>query len=168
MSDTATPGPSVRPRFPGWIKLLLAVSVVLMLSGLVLPLVMPSQPTTPRSGISSFSNEGRSADEPAPAEWSQAVFRLGFSFFVAFVAAYALRTVFKLALLFAGFIALLLFGLQYAGMVDIKWAAMEREYGQVSGWLSSQFSSVKAFATGYLPSGSAAAFGFVSGFRKAG
>jgi len=174
MSHTTAPGAS-KPRFPVWIKLLLAASVVLMAGGLAMPFLVGGEARPSGGGVSALSNtlsEGGTGaatggDEPKSA-WSPAVFRLGFSFFVAFVAAYALRTVFKLALIFAGFVALILFGLQYAGLVDVKWGAMEGQFDDASGWISSQFASVKAFVTGYLPSGGAAAVGFVTGARKGG
>lgn len=151
--------------FPLWIKFLLGSAIILMAAGLAMPLLAP-EPPAPSGTLSALSSTPSARDDSDLAAWSPAVFRLGFSFFVAFAAAYALRTVFKIALLVVGFAALLLFGLQYAGLVEVKWSAMEVEYDQASSWISTQISSAKAFAMGYLPSGGAAALGFITGFRK--
>ncbi len=155
-----------RRGLPGWVKVLLGVSVVLMAAGVIMPLVAPAPKPSAvgalATGLAGEAGSGGAAASP----WSPAVFALGFSFFVAFAVAYAIRTFVKMALIAAGFMALFLFGLQYSGMIEVKWAAMEKKYDQGSSWISEQTKSFTAFITGALPSAGAAAAGLVAGFRK--
>jgi len=99
-------------------------------------------------------------------EWSPTIFRLGFSFFVGFAIAYALRSFMKISLITIGVVLLGLFGLQYAGIVDVNWQAMEAHYDTAAEWLGNQTQSFTAFVQGYLPSAGMAGFGFVTGFRR--
>ena len=155
---------------PLWVKAMLAGSVVCMTAGVVLPLVMHTPPAPP-AGMSAMTNSLASGGSPAESSggaafWSPAVFKLGFSFFVGFSVAYALRSFLKFALLSFGFMFLVLFGLQYAGLIEVKWALMERQYDGASTWLSEQTKSFTAFIAGALPSAGAATTGLVAGFRR--
>jgi uncharacterized membrane protein (Fun14 family) len=163
---SGTDSNSVKPRFPAWVKVMLLGAVALMATGLIVPLVTHSPPPANSVGTLSSSLATSDSTPSSGASWSPAVFKLGFSFFVGFVVAYALRWFLKVALLAAGFMALLLFGLQYAGMVDIKWGAMEKQYDAGSGWVSRQTESFTSFVTGALPSAGAAAVGLFAGVRR--
>lgn len=106
-------------------------------------------------------------DEPTSLEtFSPAVFRLGFSFFAGFAMAYAVRQFVKITLLIAGVILLGMFGLQYAGVVQIDWHAIEGKYDSIAAFLGEQTKSFTAFVSGYLPSATSAAAGAFIGFRK--
>jgi uncharacterized membrane protein (Fun14 family) len=154
----------------GWAKALIIVSVVLMAAGVAAPLVMgkPSSPAPGGIGIQSLGagNPLGAQDAQGAPDFSPAIFRLGFSFFVAFTLAYALRAFFNIALIFIGMAFLLLFGLQYAGLIEVKWGVMEREYDGMSAWLQNQTKTFATFVTGYLPSAGAGAAGLVAGFRR--
>lgn len=106
--------------------------------------------------------------EPAPVAdpWSPAIFRMGFGFFVGFAMAYALRSFVKVTIVSAGVFFLLLFGLQYAGLVEVKWAAMADRYDSLQEWLLAQVGGFQAFVTGYLPSAGAALAGLGLGFMR--
>ena len=195
MSDANETGSSSRGeaqvsplrRIAGWKKALLALSLVLMASSGGLwgvshfarvdekPAAAPAtRPGTPVPGVHGLVATPKTAETPEPAEetpepaadWYPAVFRLGFSFFVGFCIAYALRAFFKVSLAAIGVILLALFGLQYAGVVQVDWSAMGRHYDGVVGWLAGQFSGFKNFVTGYLPSAASAGVGLFAGFRR--
>lgn len=125
---------------------------------------MPGDPAA--GGESGSEGEGREGGERPIDVWSPAVFRLGFSFFVGFCIAYALRTFVKASLVVIGVMLLALFGLQYAGVIDVDWSAMEGHYQRLTAKLSAQTASFQRFITGYLPSSASAALGLVVGFRR--
>jgi len=118
------------------------------------------------TGAMSGAGDAAPAEPSALEAWSPAVFRLGFSFFVGFCIAYALRAFLKIALIGAGVILLALFGLQYAGVIDVDWAGMERHYDAAMNWVKAQATSFHDFVTGYLPSSASAAGGLFMGFRR--
>ena len=173
--QSGSPRPPRRP-LARWRKVSLAVALAIMVAGLGLwayaALSADEAPAT-RSGAaapSSFSptSGGEPAEaEPSPvAQWSPAIFRLGFSFVAAFCMAYALRTFARIAAVVIGSALLLLVGLHYSGLVEVRWDAMEERYNGLSGWLGAQTKSFAALVTGYLPSAAAAAAGFVAGFTR--
>jgi len=133
-----------------------------MAVGVILPLVRREPPQSIGALTNSLATEAPATSE----DWSPAIFRLGFSFFVGFVVAYALRWFLKTALLAAGFMALLLFGLQYGGLIEVKWGAIEDKYEEGSGWVSRQTESFQALVTGALPSAGAAGFGRRANSRR--
>ncbi|MBT8486809.1 MAG: hypothetical protein HKO59_03265 [Phycisphaerales bacterium] len=101
-----------------------------------------------------------------PPDWAPVIFRLGFSFFVGFAIAFAARRFLRLAIMVAGFALMLLFGLQYAQIIDVNWAIMETHYDSLTGWLGHQTSSFTRFISGYLPSSAMAVVGLATGFKK--
>jgi uncharacterized membrane protein (Fun14 family) len=174
-------------RIAGWKKALLALSLVLMASSGGLwgvdhlarvdekPAAAPTtRPGAGVPGVHGLVAAPKTAELPPPAEeapeagadWVPAVFRLGFSFFVGFCIAYALRAFFKVSMVAIGLILLALFGLQYAGVVQVDWSAMGRHYDGVMSWLAGQVAGMKSFVTGYLPSAASASAGLFAGFRR--
>ncbi len=136
-----------------------------------------------RGGIPLTSGFLPSGSDPAPGEpggapagtpveleqrdyVSPAVFRAGFSFFVGFAIAFALRQFVKVSVVALGLFFLALFGLQYAGLIEVKWGVLEERYEAAGGWLASEFDSFRSFMTGYLPSAALATAGFAAGFAK--
>ena len=97
---------------------------------------------------------------------SPALFKLGFGFFIGFSMAYAVRTFMKVSLVAAGFFAMLLFGLQYAGIIEVNWSVMADRYDSVAGWIGAQTQSFGAFVSGALPGTGAALAGGVIGLRR--
>jgi uncharacterized membrane protein (Fun14 family) len=122
-----------------------------------------------------FTLPGQTPDAPEPTPeasdrpidlYSPAVFRLGFSFFAGFAMAYALRQFVKVTLVVAGVILLGMFGLQYAGLIDVNWSAIEGKYDSIAGFFRRETESFTKFVSGYLPSATSAAAGAFIGFRK--
>lgn len=164
---------------PGWVRALVLVSVLVMAGGAALGVAArvtggerAGAGELP-AGASGFDITGRGDGAAAGdtggswmREWSPAIFRLGFSFFVGFAIAYALRTFVKLSLVVVGLFALLLFGLEYAGLLEIRWGAIGEKYDSIAAWASGQFESFRTFITGELPSAGAAVAGLALGFRR--
>lgn len=166
---------------PLWLKALVALSVLLMVGGVVLGVMGGSADPAPAIDAgdpSALVNSFGASDgaPPAPSEggagedwmnqWSPTIFRLGFSFFVGFAVAYAVRTFIKLSVVAVGFMLLLLFGLQYAGIIEVNWGRIADHYDSFGSWFSAQFSSLSAFIAGELPSAAAVTAGLVLGFRR--
>jgi uncharacterized membrane protein (Fun14 family) len=172
MTDTS-PTRVVNKSTPLWAKIVLLLAVVCIASGIALPYLVKPEPT-PASALTNSLNNSLSASGAEPIfaqdhwtkDWSPAIFRLGFSFVVGFAVAFALRWAVKTALIVAGLFALAVLGLQYSGLVDVKWGMIENHYDEASSWLSSQTKSFTAFITGALPSGASAAAGLFAGFKK--
>lgn len=169
-------GPSRRP-LARWRKVSLAAAIVVTVIGLGLwayaALTAGDAPAATRSTtLAPHSLAPTSSAEPAEAEpgplalWSPAVFRLGFSFVAAFCMAFALRTFARMAAVAVGAALILLVGLQYAGLIEVRWDVMEERYSNLSTWLSAQTSTFTALVTGYLPSAASAGAGFIAGFTR--
>lgn len=151
---------------PTWGKALVVSAVLLMVVGIAAPwfggIGGGSGGQTLAMG-SPIGGSGALEDLP---DFSPAVFRLGFSFALAFAIAYAFRMFMRMVLIFAGLFALMLCGLQYAGLIEVKWGAMAAGYESAASWFSSQTESIMAFATGYLPSLGAGTLGLGAGFVR--
>lgn len=176
-----SPGGSSRRPLARWRKLSLAAAIAVTLVGIGLwgyaALTAGDAASAPPTGGGGFapsslapaSGTGAAESDAAPrpvALWSPAVFRLGFSFVAAFCMAFALRTFARMAAVAVGSALLLLVGLQYAGLIEVRWDVMEERYNNLSGWLSAQTSTFTALVTGYLPSAASAGAGFIAGFTR--
>jgi uncharacterized membrane protein (Fun14 family) len=167
MSETPIK-PKVNTSLPGWAKIMLALAVLVAAAGIALPYFAPPAPA--QGSLSSLAtslgeNTGFTQKHWSQ-EWSPAIFRLGFSFVVGFAIAYALRWALKTALFVGGVLALAVLGLQYSGLVDVKWGLIEQQYDGAASWLSRQTQDFSAFLKGALPSAGAGAAGLFAGLRK--
>lgn len=166
---------------PTWAIAGLAIAVVVMVLGMGSALfpaggggvgegAVPAGAQGFAEGSGARSGVGETVDAPSTqwGVWGAPTFRLGFSFVVAYLAAYAVRVVLKTAMLGAGMAILLLVGLQAAGIIDVHWAVLESKGGTAAAWLKEQTESMHAFLTGYLPSAGAAGVGLVAGLRGRG
>jgi uncharacterized membrane protein (Fun14 family) len=188
-TERTTDEVAVPPRkVAGWARALLAASVVFMIVGLTMMAYVSIRSSSAASdtlaadggaapGLArGFIAEGESdpdggdsaAEEPPDAldRWSPTIFRLGFSFFVGFTVAYAVRSFMKIALIVIGVLFLALFGLQYAGVIDVDWATMGEHFDALRDRIAAEASSFGDFITGALPSAGAAVLGLVAGFRR--
>ncbi|MEM7229773.1 MAG: FUN14 domain-containing protein [Planctomycetota bacterium] len=173
-------------------KLVLVVSIVLMIAGASLKVMAMTQdrpeesatagtgesvvdPDLLASGFAATGDprESTANDSTASTEneyaidvWSPALFKLGFSFFVGFCIGYAVRTFVKVSIIGIGMILLILFGLQYAGLIDVDWNAFQDRYDGIMGWLRAETETFSQFVKGSLPSAGAVAAGLVFGFRS--
>ncbi len=177
-SESKPQQPAPKRGLPMWAKALAAISVLLMVAGIALPLMgggraAPSTASGPTGvtglttgGMENVGDSGPPTD-PRPtgaAAWGPSVFRMGFSFFVAFAVAFALRSFVKLAVVALGFFFLALFGLQYAGLIDVKWAAMSERYDTLEAQAQEAWSSMSVL----LPSAAAGSAGLFAGFWRRG
>ena len=98
--------------------------------------------------------------------WSPVVFRWGFSAFAGFAIGYALRSFLKLSLFAIGFFVLMLLGLEYAQIIEVRWDSMSDRYDEASTWIGAQTKSAMGFITGKLPAAGLAAAGLVAGLKR--
>lgn len=188
MSDPQQPEQLKRPgRTPAWAGLLAVASVILMAVGVGLPLVGggsaphasgPNGANPTDSGLTGFAGGGMesvgdSGSPPAPSDgglgpWGPSIFRIGFSAFVGFAVGYALRTFAKFAIAAMGFFAIALFGLEYAGLVDVKWGAMSERYASLTARVAGDARGVWDSISVLLPASASATAGLVAGFWRRG
>jgi uncharacterized membrane protein (Fun14 family) len=165
-----------------WVKALVVASVALMGIGVATPLVAPKAEAPAKtttgapaggSGVTGLVEDGQTppatekdAEPGALTSWSPKIFALGFSFFVGFAVAYALRWFLRLALVGIGFFFLLMFGLQYAGLIEVKWAVMEEKYNRITTRFDEKANSAVDYMGTYLPSAASASAGAFAGFWR--
>ena len=175
--DTPAPKPDAKlvAGLPVWKWVCLALSAVVMGIAVAAPLphwgVKPASVGSPESNLATgfapaAGSPGAAATEDHEDTLSPAVFRMGFGFFVGFAIGFATRTFVKFTLFGLGLFFLLLFGLQYGGIIEVKWALLEARYHEAGSWIGGQLSGFRAFVTGYLPSATLATAGLVVGFKK--
>jgi uncharacterized membrane protein (Fun14 family) len=91
--------------------------------------------------------------------------KLGFSFMVGLAVGYALKIAFKIALVVMGLILLAIFGLQYAGMVDVNWSGIEVHYNTWAEWASAHSSPFLDFIGQNLSSAASFLAGLAVGLK---
>lgn len=92
--------------------------------------------------------------------------KLGFSFVVGFAVGYVLLFFLRAAALLAGLVLAALFGLQYAGVVQVDWPSIETSYESALGWLLPRFDALRTFLLENLSSSGSAALGLLSGLMR--
>lgn len=92
--------------------------------------------------------------------------KLGFSFVVGFAVGYVLLFFVRAAALLAGLVLAALFGLQYAGVVQVDWPSIETNYESALGWLLPRFDALRTFLLENLSSSGSAALGLLSGLMR--
>jgi uncharacterized membrane protein (Fun14 family) len=183
-SDTRPPlppdaGPLRRfRRMAVWKQALVGLSIVLMGAGVALPFMLPEPAPAQAAptgelppGAQGFAQsdpdaEGAAVEQQPESEISPALFRLGFSFFVGFAIAFAVRSFIKVSLAVVGLYLLLTFGLEYAGLLEVRWGAVAEQYDSVAAWLRAETASFRAFITGRVPAAGAAMAGLGLGFTR--
>lgn len=111
---------------------------------------VPAGPSTPDTG----------------ALFNEAFFlKLGFSFMVGLAVGYALKIAFKVALVVLGLVLLGVFGLQYAGLVQVNWSGMELHYDTWANWLSANGSAFLSFVGDNLTSAGSFLAGLALGLK---
>jgi uncharacterized membrane protein (Fun14 family) len=127
-------------------------------------MLAPANPPS-TSGSASPSAEPSSRDWSAD-DWSVVLFPLGFSFVVGFAMGFAARQFLRITMVTAGIALLGLFGLQYAGLIEVNWSSIEGHYDAAFAWIATQTEGFREFVTGQIPSATSAAAGLWVGFRK--
>ncbi len=170
-------------RMARWKQALVVLSVALMGLGVALPFALPgadAPPQAPGGGLPAGAHglapttdfpaapdgDAEAFEESAGSELSPAIFRLGFSFFVGFAIAFAVRSFLRIALVVIGLYLLLTFGLEYAGLLEVRWGAVAEGYESFAAWLRAETESLRAFITGRVPAAAAALAGLGIGFTR--
>jgi len=123
---------------------------------------IPLPPTWPRP------NEHPPASESAPddGEWSPAMVRGGFGFFVGFAVGLTLRMFFRISMIFVGLNLLALISLSHLGWLEVRWDIMQEQFDHWSARFGEEFSEVKTLVAGSLPTVGLSGLGIFTGFRK--
>jgi len=114
--------------------------------------VPPAAPVAPAAGENDLFSSGF-------------FLRLGFSFIVGLAIGYALKVAFKIALVLGGLSLILLFGLQYNGIIEVNWAGMESSYDGFIDWLAAYGGALKDFIADNLSSAASFTAGLLLGLR---
>jgi uncharacterized membrane protein (Fun14 family) len=182
-ASTTSPGQKPRPKYQlkpwkialfGFAGLLLVVGVVLTLSGHGSKGKSSSGGgsgggnvfTTNFDGTTTSTGGGDATAGDGGIDWATALTKGGISFFAAFCLAYAFRSFLKLAIVFIGVLAAVMFLFSYFGWIEVHWDLIDSTFKSGAGKLGGQLSSVESFVTGSLPSAGLASAGLFTGFKK--
>lgn len=98
--------------------------------------------------------------------WVALAAYMGFSFFVGFAIGFAVKTFLKIMFFVVGAIFLVLFVLQYNGMIEVNWHSFEGSYNALIAWISPHLGGLKNFITANLSSAAMAGLGLYWGLRR--
>lgn len=98
--------------------------------------------------------------------WVALAAYMGFSFFVGFAIGFAVRTFLKIMFFVVGTLLLVLFVLQYNGMIHVNWDSFEGSYNSLIAWISPHLGGLKNFITANLSSAAMAGTGLFLGLRR--
>ncbi|MGQ9589384.1 MAG: FUN14 domain-containing protein [Planctomycetota bacterium] len=99
-------------------------------------------------------------------DWSPVLVRGGMSFLIGFCVGYALRAFARLSAFFAGLFFIALFGLAYAGVVEVRWDVLQAWFDRAAASLQEETEGFRAFIAGSLPAAGAAAAGLFTGVKR--
>ncbi|MCC5785580.1 MAG: FUN14 domain-containing protein [Phycisphaerales bacterium] len=124
---------------------------------------LPGQPrpTDPGADPDPVDEEDRWLDDYSPA-----IFRLGFAFFVGFALGYALKTFMKIVVIIAGVLLFTLLGLEHMEWISVNWDEVRGGYDSAAGWAQAQFASFGDFVKGAVPSTASAIGGLAVALKK--
>ena len=107
-------------------------------------------------------------DEPGGGTlWAPLLAKGGLSFFLAFCVGFAARAALKLLCLGVGAAALVIFGLQYAGLLgDFQWDRLASFWESGLAEVRGQVDGLRGFIAGRLPSAASGMLGMLVGFRR--
>lgn len=115
------------------------------------------------------AQEAHAPSPPTPVEndlFSSGFFlKLGFSFIVGLAVGYALKVAFKIALVVGGLLLVLLFSLQYGGIIEVNWTGMESNYDSLVDWLAAYAGALKDFMAENLSNAASFTAGLLLGLR---
>ena len=99
-------------------------------------------------------------------DWTSLAARLGFSFVVGFSIGYVLLVLLRATAVLAGLVILVLFGLQYVGVLQINWQNIEISYDSTLLELLPRLENFRDFVTGNLSSSGMAVVGILTGLMR--
>jgi uncharacterized membrane protein (Fun14 family) len=180
--------PDARRPMPRWKKVLLATAAFALVAGAGFRVYSLARGqgdgqkvvTDQRNLTTGLRNEGgqpffpdgpreRSVDEGAEGSastWSPLLLKGGFSFIAGFAIGFALRAFFKISAVVLGLVLLAIFGLQYAGVLNVDWHSLEAHFNRIVGSVTGEASGFKDFIAQKLPAASLAGLGLFTGFKK--
>jgi uncharacterized membrane protein (Fun14 family) len=120
----------------------------------------PEATRVPRQGVPDAEASSAASD------WSPALMKGGMSFIVGFCVGYAFRTFFRISAVMMGLVFLAVFGLSYAGVVQVDWTAINTFFDRAVAAVKDQVGSFQTFVAGSLPSAGLAGAGLFTGFKK--
>ncbi len=120
----------------------------------------PESTKVPRQDVPDAEASGAASD------WSPALMKGGLSFIVGFCLGYALRTFFRIGAVMAGIVLLAVFGLSYAGVLQVDWNAINQFFDRAVAGIKDQAGNFQTFVAGSLPSVGLAGAGLFTGFKK--
>lgn len=132
-----------------WGRILLLASVVLMLGSAAYEI-----------GFAKDNEAGAAAGIP------RVIFSVGFSYFVGYVVAFALRTVMFTVICVCIFMTIVMLGLRYLGIAEINWNPSSQSSEEVASSLGVRSGWMKAYVNGVLPSAVAVCVGLYAGWRR--
>lgn len=147
----------------------LAAAILMMIVGVAWPLLHRDAPPTAAGLANPLAAEPDVLDgavQSVKRVWASGMFKFGLSFAAAYIFCRALRGFFNFTVASLAFFVAAIVGLQYAGVMTVTWHAGGEQFQTFFGWLGHQFSSLRQFVTGALPSGLAAAIGGWAGWRR--
>lgn len=190
----ASPAPDASTGMPLWKLMALLVSGIVAASGLGLMVysgvTAPERPAATAPEGPGELDPGRTgflpgqpgvgdprdpADPAAPDpdaedrwldDYSPAIFRLGFAFFVGFALGYALKTFMKIVVIIAGVLLFTLLGLEHMEWISVNWDEVRGGYDSAAGWAQAQFASFGDFVKGAVPSTASAIGGLAVALKK--
>lgn len=113
-------------------------------------------------GPAAAPESGNSTSSP----WSSTMMRIGGSFTAAFIVAFLLRSFVRIGLVVAAVVAGGLYLLERTGVIGVDWTMFQSGAEDAAEWVGDRSDEVWAFVKKTVPSGTAAAIGFWSGFRR--
>ena len=185
----AQKGDPRRRELPRWKKVLLTCFAFLLLAGIALRVYGYSKHDGGKESVTTdqrnltgpdgaggagfvetgrapgAEGEGKAAGSGAES-WSPVLMKGSMSFLVGFAVGYALRTFFKVSAVVLGLVCLAIFGLSYAGLLQIDWATIEGHFDRIVGKFQEQASGFKEFISGSLPSAGLGTAGLLTGFKR--
>jgi uncharacterized membrane protein (Fun14 family) len=122
------------------------------------------QPSEPR--VFKLMGDQVTISEVAASDWGTLLMKLGFSFVVGFAIGYAVSGMIRVALFFAGIVLLILFGLQYTGIIEVSWGEMEKQYNSLVERIIPMITEFKNYIAEHLSASSMATLGLITGLRR--
>ena len=171
---------------PRWKKFLLVAAAVCVVVGLALKGVAMMRGGD-EAQVTNTAGEGRSgalstgtsglvgsgdggseagAADADKTDWSPFFFKGGFGFFLGFCVGHFLRAFLKVSAVGIGLIALVVLGLQYAGVLEVDWNVVSDQYDKIAEVVRRESKEFFSFVNGTIPAASASGLGLLVGFKK--
>lgn len=148
-------------------KILIGTGVAVVLGGIAISMTSGGGGGGAAPGGANMLVPGASSSEAVSEDvWGPLLVKGGSSLLIGFAVGYMARFFVKMLLLVGGLIALALFGLNYAGVIDVDWEFIRGHIDAILPQVKEGTGKFQAFITSNLPSAGAGGFGLVAGFKR--